>query len=174
MEKLASEEKGGGGDVLAFAPDGKTLAWGNQNGVTLLNPAEKDSKKRRLLKASGWVPSLSFSPDGLLLACGMQGGHIRLVDATKAEPQEGTALRGDECAWIYVVFAPDGKTLLSSGWDGKLILWNPATGQKRREWQLPGMIREACFAPDGRHVITSNGNGTVYILRLAPPGEAVK
>lgn len=25
------------------------------------------------------------------------------------------------------------------------------------------------FTPDGRHLVTGNYNGTVYVLRLAPP-----
>lgn len=30
-------------------------------------------------------------------------------------------------------------------------------------------IRQAVFGPDCRHLATANGDGTTYILRLAPP-----
>jgi hypothetical protein len=40
---------------------------------------------------------------------------------------------------------------------------------KRREWTLPGVVHDVAFAPDGRHLATANGNGSVYILRLAKP-----
>ena len=65
--------------------------------------------------------------------------------------------------------SPDGKTLASSGQDGRVILWEAATGTKLREWQLPGQVQGVAFAPDGRHLATANANGTVYILRLAAP-----
>jgi ECF sigma factor len=35
--------------------------------------------------------------------------------------------------------------------------------------KLPGYVHGVAFAPDGRHLATVNGNGTVYVLRLAKP-----
>ena len=37
------------------------------------------------------------------------------------------------------------------------------------EWQIRGPIQGLAFAADGRHLASANGNGTVYILRIAPP-----
>ena len=51
--------------------------------------------------------------------------------------------------------------------DSFLILWDPATGNRLKEWQLPGPIGKVLFSPDGKHLATGNGNGTIYILRLA-------
>src|SRR5262249_46527468 len=34
------------------------------------------------------------------------------------------------------------------------------------EWKPPGAVDDVWFAPDGRHVITANSNGTAYVLRL--------
>lgn len=34
-----------------------------------------------------------------------------------------------------------------------------------------GQVHQVAFAADGRHLGTANGNGTVYILRLAPPSK---
>jgi hypothetical protein len=38
---------------------------------------------------------------------------------------------------------------------------------------LPGAIRDAVLSSDGRHLITANANGTIYIFRLAslPPAR---
>jgi formylglycine-generating enzyme required for sulfatase activity len=62
--------------------------------------------------------------------------------------------------------SPDGKALVSAALDGRVMLWDPATGAKLREWQLPGPVHAVAFANDGRHLATANGNGTVYILRI--------
>jgi formylglycine-generating enzyme required for sulfatase activity len=69
----------------------------------------------------------------------------------------------------FIEYFPDGKTLVSSGEHGLVTLWNAVTGKSLREWQFPGVY--ASIAPDGRHLATANGNGTVYILRIAegPP-----
>jgi hypothetical protein len=56
---------------------------------------------------------------------------------------------------------------------GELVLWD-AVGRKhhqQRRWQqLPGAVLSLAFAPDGRHLITANSNGTAYVLRLGGQG----
>jgi WD40 repeat protein len=69
----------------------------------------------------------------------------------------------------WLEFAPDGKALVSSDYQGEMILWDVTAGDKRLAWQLPGTIQSAAFAPDGRHLATANVNGTVYVLRLPKP-----
>jgi hypothetical protein len=34
-----------------------------------------------------------------------------------------------------------------------------------------GDVLQMLFSPDGRHAVTVNGNGTVYVLRLPPPPD---
>jgi WD40 repeat protein len=68
-----------------------------------------------------------------------------------------------------VAFSPEGRTLASAGYDGRIILWDPASAQPVRDWQLPGAVHWVTFAPDGRHLAVANANGTLYILRLGPP-----
>jgi hypothetical protein len=29
-----------------------------------------------------------------------------------------------------------------------------------------GLVRQVHYTPDGRHLVTLNGNGTIYVLRL--------
>jgi WD40 repeat protein len=66
-----------------------------------------------------------------------------------------------------VAFSPDSQFLASAGQDGRVILWDPVTRrQKLHMWQLPGPVARVLFAPDNRHLVTINGNGTAYILRL--------
>ena len=50
-------------------------------------------------------------------------------------------------------------------------LWNPNKkyGNLLKTFQLAppgGGIHQVAFTPDGRHLITANGNGTIYVLRL--------
>jgi hypothetical protein len=68
-----------------------------------------------------------------------------------------------------VAYAPGGSVLASTAEDRRVVLWDPVARAKRREWTLPGVVHDVAFAPDSRHLATANGNGTVYILRLAKP-----
>ena len=65
-----------------------------------------------------------------------------------------------------MAYSPDGQMLVSAGQTGQVILWETMTGSKYREWQLPGQVARITFADDGRHLITANENGTLYVLRL--------
>jgi WD40 repeat protein len=70
-----------------------------------------------------------------------------------------------------VAFPGKGTTLGSSGFDGTARLWDSETGTATRVLRLGpngGHVIKVTFSPDGRHVATANGNGTVYIFRLAP------
>jgi hypothetical protein len=54
------------------------------------------------------------------------------------------------------------------------MLWDWRKGLLRRTCRLQprpccGIVWDVAFTPDGRHLVTGNGNGTVYVLRLAPP-----
>jgi hypothetical protein len=66
-----------------------------------------------------------------------------------------------------VAFTPDGKWLTTTDLVGNLSLWNLATGE-RKTWPLVPPVWRGTLAPDGRHVAVTNGNGTVYVIRLWP------
>jgi hypothetical protein len=59
---------------------------------------------------------------------------------------------------------------VSASTDGQVVRWDRSGGKVLldRNLGLPGPLNAATLAADGRHLITANANGTVYILRLAP------
>ena len=48
------------------------------------------------------------------------------------------------------------------------------SGNKWKEWHFPGPVHGVTFAPDSRHLAVANGNGTIYLLRLAKSGQPTK
>jgi WD40 repeat protein len=66
-----------------------------------------------------------------------------------------------------IALSPDGRTLASIAWDGKLGLWDVASG--RNKAMLPGHLGEAygvAFSPDGR-TIASAGPDCVRLWNVA-------
>lgn len=70
----------GAPSVLAFAPDGRTLAVGHASGVTVLADTATGAVQAERDFGVGWVTALAFAPDGLTLAVGGGKGAV-VVDA---------------------------------------------------------------------------------------------
>jgi WD40 repeat protein len=63
-----------------------------------------------------------------------------------------------------VAFSPDGSTLATAGWDGKLRLWD--VHRRRLTATLAGHTDSAqsvAFTPDGNTLTTSSDDGTVRL-----------
>lgn len=71
----------------------------------------------------------------------------------------------------------DGRLLITAGsLDGTVRLWDPAGDRPRsqaRDVVPPNVLwlYGVALSPEGRHLAVCNPNGTVYVLRLAQPGE---
>ena len=65
-----------------------------------------------------------------------------------------------------LAFSPDGNILASAADDGRIEFWNSETG--KMYWIAPSgaVIRQLAYGHDGRYMVTVNGNGTVYVLKV--------
>lgn len=131
--------KGRRGNVwcLAFSPDGKTLASSSGNEAVLWDMAA--GKDRAVLRRPDLhiVSTMTFSPDGKSLAVGGSGGGGIGADATYSaivwDPATGkkrVALEEHAGEIHGLAFSPDGQRLAVSSGDGKVRLWEAATGKE--------------------------------------------
>ncbi len=134
--------------ALAFSPDGKTLASGDESRTIKLWNMDT-ATSHATFKAPDGFYALSFAPNGKLLASGGYGGSIRLWNATaKQQGLRGKigqylptlTLKGHKDDVSTLAFSPDGKMLLSGSDDGTIRAWDTITG--RQQFICPGHTSE--------------------------------
>jgi uncharacterized protein (TIGR03067 family) len=116
---------------FALSPDGKTLALTRADGSIQLWDATSNKALVKLKGHNGSVFTMAFSPDTKMLASGpfaggMKGNgddkSIKIWDVATGE--ERAVLAGHRKGIYYLMFAPDGKTLLATDFDGSMKLWD--------------------------------------------------
>ena len=164
---------------VAFSPDGKTLATGDDSGAARLwDVAAAEQASRAVTGGSYLIAAAAFSPDGKTLATVDGNGSVRLWDIATAR-QIGPALKlgaspeqGGENGIASVAFSPDGKTLAAGDDSSNLArLWNTATGQQIGPALNTGPrgdgISSVAFSPDGKTLATVQNGGSVQLWDVA-------
>ena len=104
--------------ALALSSNGTLLAVGSNQKIRLLG----SGKQPPLKDAPRGAESLAFSPDDTVLVVGLRMGGIELFDLTTGE--KITTLNGHTATIEALVFSSDGKTLVSTGQDGTILVWD--------------------------------------------------
>jgi WD40 repeat protein len=154
--------KGSSFHAVQFAPDGQSLALGNEAGhVRIFDVAKKTD---RLFEGPAEaVHAVAFCPDGRQIATGEglrnEAGQIRIWDATTG--QVLTTLGGQRGPVHHLAWSPDGQILASASpvgsQAGMVKLWNRVTEKELNLRGHTAPIRAIAFAPDGRIVASADG-----------------
>jgi WD40 repeat protein len=155
--------------VLAFSPDGATVAWGggdDGNDIHLHIADAATGKDLRRCQAKGsYVRSLTFSPDGKTLASAGNRQPIRFWEvATAKELRQLGELEDYQGA---ILFAPDGKSLIVGHHDGSLTVWDTGSGKQLRRWRADhtaiAQLATAAHGADGHIVAVAGHAGLVRL-----------
>ena len=65
-----------------------------------------------------------------------------------------------------ILFAPDGKTLVSGGVDATIRFWDIETGQQKASFTEYTPVKSIVFTPDGKIMITQGIDGTILLWDL--------
>jgi RNA polymerase sigma factor (sigma-70 family) len=165
-----------GHHFLAFSPDGKWLAMPGKGVINLLDPAT--GRKLQRIPAVGELPRqpqhLAFSADGRRLAASLHKGEILIFDTATGRQAgsldvQGTGQLRGTLGVYFLVFAPDGRTLVSIGWDPDARLsichWDLATQTllKRRFSASLKFSSSMALSPDGRLQAVWSDRGPVTL-----------
>ncbi|MBD1909747.1 MULTISPECIES: AAA-like domain-containing protein [unclassified Leptolyngbya] len=135
-----------------------------------------------------------FSPDGELVITASASSSIDVQSTAQLWTTQGTLIAnlGDHGGTeVAMGFSPDGQLLATSGFDGKIRLWN-RQGDRLRELQQPGnrQVFTLAFSPNGESlaaassqtvdVWSSQGNyqfklegfeGNIHTVQFSPDGQ---
>jgi RNA polymerase sigma factor (sigma-70 family) len=207
--------------VVAASPDGRTLAYDDDDDTIRLVGAENGTERRTLALAGSDFSRLVFSADGRQLAGGgASGDKVQVVvwdlpsgvlrhrwewpkgrdPSSTVESlcftQDGRRLAAavfrQSAVYIWdlaaaqpiaqvahdqvfgLSFAPDGKTLVTVGWDKIIRFWDTETGKLRRQVKVSDPADRAdvrmctvCYAPDGALFATAQLDGTIRIWQTS-------
>jgi WD40 repeat protein len=83
-------------------------------------------------------------------------------------PHPERSLRGHVGEVYCVAFAPDGTILASGGQDGKVLFWDPATGEKRpQSLEHAEEVNWMAYSPSGKLLATACDHGNVMVWDVA-------
>jgi WD40 repeat protein/serine/threonine protein kinase len=154
---------------LAFSPDGKWLACGQQDGPIVIYDAASGEKVRSLTGHFGLVLGVKFSPSGERVASAGRDGTARIWDTSSGTELEViSGLRDVRC----LDYAPDGRRLAVGNWDGFVKIYNlsdsgvcsrtPDGSLQVASYSRAAIIKQLAWTPDGQR------------LAVLPWGEALE
>jgi WD40 repeat protein len=113
--------------ALAFTPQGKTLAAGSDGAIYRWD-VDSLVPRSTPIAVEGRVNALRYSADGRFLAAATD--HAALLFRQPADRQREVPIRlaGHVGEVTGIAIALDGETVVTSGDDGTLRLWNPQSG----------------------------------------------
>ncbi len=165
------------GFVLAYSPDGKTLATSSRffpfdrdTTIQLWDAVTCKHKTTLTTEGCGTILSIAFSPDSRILAGGDSlasadgGGNVYLWDVSNGELK--TTLTGHREIYVYsVAFSPDGRTLASGaryGEDGEVYLWDVISGECKASVNGLKGVSSVAFSPDGSVLAVGGKDVTLW------------
>ncbi|HEY3449803.1 MAG TPA: protein kinase, partial [Myxococcales bacterium] len=153
---------------LAFSPDGRRLVTASSDGsLRSWDPADgRVAWTSRLVGAR----RLAYSPDGTRLAAASVDRMTRVFDAATGALTASFTDHADEL-W-GVAFHPDGRRLATSGSDGRVVVRDLVSGEKRELGPVGGRTYWLSFSPDGRWLGVPVSDGTARLFDLST-GEVV-
>jgi WD40 repeat protein len=124
--------------------------------------------------SSGSISSVSWGSSGMTVATSDKNGSTYLWNGSTGQPV-GSPYSEDGTAYATAL-SPDGSLLAAGYADGRTYLWDTQSGQLAATLADPGTsvgkeVDSVAFSPDGRTLVTSDGNSLVNFWHVPSGGH---
>jgi hypothetical protein len=156
-----------GVSLVAYAPDGLTLAVGTPFGIDLFSVSVPNGVQYvDYIRTGAALTALAYSPDGNLVASGTFTGTVQLWDLGTGVQR--ASLEAAQGAVNELAFSPDGGSVVAAGSDGAVRVWRTSDGQLLQVLKgHSGAVLSLSFSPDGRSVVSGGADGKVLVWQLS-------
>jgi WD40 repeat protein len=172
--------------ALQFIPATNSLVSAERNGAVTVWDVDTLLARNRLLTKSEIVApgnemtTATVSPDGRLLAAGTRDRRLKVWDVGARRLMVDLAHPHGDDVVTGLAFSSSSRTLVSVGWDNRVIVWNIATGERIAQWFCPRPRQKmldqpdcVAFAPNRPVIATGGTDGSVRIWDLRGTSQGV-
>jgi WD40 repeat protein len=161
----ADQGLGTGVDV-GVSPDGKWVAFGQDNRLVELYETREWKQVKRFEFEEGWCGGCGtrvvFSPDSKSMYLSTQKGPVRKFDLATFKILKEYDKNNEQDLTGFAI-SPDGKKIARAT-EKDVIVWNEATGEVAGKItaQDGADFHEISFVPDGSRILISSDNNTAF------------
>lgn len=160
------------GPVVAFAPDGKSLAVAVPGATTIRLFDAEDGREARSVEAPADVGALALGAGGLLAAA--SEGTIQLWNLSRPDAQAFLASLSSQGSVIRLQFNPAGTLLAASSRAGmqpaaRVELWDSASHKSVAVLPCADPVSDIAFSADGRTLAAGGATATTSTWRIREP-----
>jgi WD40 repeat protein len=155
---------------VAFSPDGKLLAAGSVNQLTLVWEVETGKLLHKLKGHLNLVFAVAFSPDGKRLASGSWSGQTLVWDLETGEliqdlrSKRGIGEHSSKPNINQIVFSKDGKKIATASFDGSVRIFSTETWEEEQALlEHHDMLFTLAFSPDGKQIATAGRDRQIMV-----------
>jgi WD40 repeat protein/serine/threonine protein kinase len=156
-------------NVVRFLAGGRSVASASYDESVWVTPVDETAPRVRIPARSLMAMECDASRSRLVVST---ASEIKVWDAESGRELQTLVSSGSRSA---VAFSPDGSQVVGAGADGRVLVWDVATGARQGEIPSDGQgIWTAAISPDGRLLAFAGESGVVQVWDRAAQALVAK